>query len=251
MDVMPERLCEALGRPEVPEAQETAGSVSRAAVDSPEDVMRHPPADYPDEVLPGEHRRMAADPMACLAQAAELLDAAFDSDIRETGFPRRSGARLDEVSRDLEQHPGREVSRDYDARVRRSTHMYAISDVTSTRRTGCAHGEQQFVSRLTAGRVPRSAAHRTEHSGMSTGARAACPEPLAESAGRMQNGPAHQHWTVAEVHRWITGPVMGSLRLGSCRAPLSTAAEARFRERWPGDEMARVGWATLIDERVE
>ena len=79
----PERPCEALERAKVREAREAAGSVSRAAVDSPEDDMRHPPADYPEDVIPGQFRRMAADPMACLAQAAELLDAAFDSDIKE------------------------------------------------------------------------------------------------------------------------------------------------------------------------
>jgi hypothetical protein len=42
--------------------------------------MNHPPADEDDAGEPDRYRRIASDPAACLAQAAEILDWAFQSD---------------------------------------------------------------------------------------------------------------------------------------------------------------------------
>lgn len=47
-----------------------------------EDAMVHPPNDWPEEVIPGHYRRIAQDPHACLAMAAEELDSAATGDVK-------------------------------------------------------------------------------------------------------------------------------------------------------------------------
>lgn len=71
--------------------------------DNPEDGMRHPPADYPDEAVPGQYRRIANDPEACRAMAAEVLDHAFDKlgdgkDIRDLATLANVWLRLSELA---------------------------------------------------------------------------------------------------------------------------------------------------------
>ncbi len=64
----------------------TAGSVSRAYVGGPEADMRYPEPDgWPEEVVPGEFKRMAADPLLLVAQGCEVLNLALDADIAERG----------------------------------------------------------------------------------------------------------------------------------------------------------------------
>lgn len=98
----PERHGDDLTQPEAQEEQQTAGSVSAVSVDRPEDDMRHPPGDgWPEEDIPGRFRAMAADPMAALSVAAEVLDHALTADIEErnslAGLA-RAWLRLAEVS---------------------------------------------------------------------------------------------------------------------------------------------------------
>lgn len=48
-----------------------------------EDEMQRPAHDYPDEIIPGHYRRIASDPHACLAMAAEELDAASTGSVKD------------------------------------------------------------------------------------------------------------------------------------------------------------------------
>jgi hypothetical protein len=65
--------------------------------------MAHPPADYPEEAVPGQYRRIANDPEACRAMAAEVLDHAFDGlgsgrDIRDLATLANVWLRLAELA---------------------------------------------------------------------------------------------------------------------------------------------------------
>jgi hypothetical protein len=83
MDVEPERHSDALEHAGTVEVHRAAGSVSWTIVGGPEDDMRHPPAEYPEDIVPGQWIKVASSPMLCLSQACEILDLAFDSDIKE------------------------------------------------------------------------------------------------------------------------------------------------------------------------
>lgn len=82
-----ERHGDALEPVEAQEVQHASGSVSWAYTGGsvhPEDDMLKPPGDgWPEEEIPRKYMRMASDPMACLAQAAELLDHALTADVKE------------------------------------------------------------------------------------------------------------------------------------------------------------------------
>ena len=73
-----ERLDAALEGSGHADGQATAGSDPRTYVDGPEDAMTRAPAEYPEEYVAGRYRRIATDPEACRAMAAEVLDFAFD-----------------------------------------------------------------------------------------------------------------------------------------------------------------------------
>ena len=78
-----ESVCDGLEGTGHTDGPGTAGGASGTHTDGPETGMRRPEHDYPEEAVPAEYRKMAADPMACLAQAAEILDHAFTSDTQE------------------------------------------------------------------------------------------------------------------------------------------------------------------------
>lgn len=62
--------------------ERSAGLTGQLLPKYPEDAMSHPAHDYPEDVIPGHYRRMANDPHACLAMAAEELDSAATGDIK-------------------------------------------------------------------------------------------------------------------------------------------------------------------------
>lgn len=94
---LPERTAAAIERLE-------SRAVSGRVLDKhPEDAMIHPQRDFQEEAVPGEYRRIANDPEACRAMAAEVLDYAFDKlgdgkDIRDLATLANCWMRLSELS---------------------------------------------------------------------------------------------------------------------------------------------------------